>query len=79
MCGETNCQHVKFDPNTKKTLSNEDQAKLWSKIKEATTALRDRVEFLKELGRTAHQMDTDPEVIKLEAIVSGLWTQFRKL
>lgn len=76
MCGETNCKHTKFDPNTKKTLGEEEQAQLWAKIKATRTAMAEHTAFLKEIGADAA---TDPQMIKLEATTKSLWDRFRKL
>lgn len=79
MCNDTNCQHVKFNPNAKKTLGIADQAALWADIKDTRKALEDRVEFLREIGRPEHFLGIDPQMIKLEAMTRSLWERFRKL
>jgi hypothetical protein len=79
MCREANCQHVKFDPNAKKSLSTEDQASLWADIKTARKALEARVAFLDGLGHDAAMMAADGQMIKLEALTRGLWSRFRVL
>lgn len=79
MCREPNCQHVKFDPNTTKTLSTEDQAALWADIKAARKALEARVAFLRELGTPDHHTHIDPQMIKLEGLTRSLWARFRRL
>jgi hypothetical protein len=79
MCSEANCQHVKFDPNSKKSLATEDQAALWADIKATRKALEARVAFLKDLEVFAEQRAQDPQMIKLEALTKSLWTRFRVL
>jgi hypothetical protein len=79
MCSEANCQHVKYDPNSKKSLSTEDQAALWSDIKTARKALEARVAFLDGLGHDAAMMAADGQMIKLEALTKSLWARFRVL
>jgi hypothetical protein len=76
MCNATNCQHTKFDPNANKTLSNEDQASLWAKIKATRKAMAEHTAFLKDIGANAA---TDPQMQKLEATTRDLWDRFRKL
>lgn len=79
MCSEANCSHVKFDPNSTKTLTTEDQSALWADIKDARTALQARVAFLDALGHDAATMAADGQMIKLEALTRSLWTRFRVL
>lgn len=80
MCSEANCQHVKYDPNARKSLSTEDQASLWADIKAARKAMTERMEFLKELGMFGDaRFSSDPQMIKLEALTKSLWTRFRVL
>lgn len=76
MCGEPNCQHTKFDPNTTKSLSTEDQASLWSKIKATRREMTAHVDML---TRTGTDPAKDRHMAKLENITRNLWTQFRKL
>jgi hypothetical protein len=76
MCNATNCQHTKFDPNANKTLSTEDQAALWSRIKATRKAMAEHTAFLKDIGGDAAG---DPQMIKLEATTRDLWSRFRKL
>jgi hypothetical protein len=80
MCGETNCQHAKFDPNNKKTLALADQAALWADIKATREAMGARIKFLKELGLFGEErFASDPQMIKLEAMTRSLWARFRVL
>lgn len=79
MCSEANCGHVKYDPNSNKTLSTEGQAALWSDIKAARKALEARVAFLDGLGHDAAMMAADGQMIKLEVLTRSLWTRFRVL
>jgi hypothetical protein len=79
VCSEANCQHVKFDPNSKKSLTTEDQASLWADIKATRKALEARVAFLDGLGHDAAMMAADGQMIKLEALTRGLWSRFRVL
>lgn len=79
MCSAANCQHVKFNPNSKKSLSTEDQASLWADIKTARKALEARVEFLREMGHPEDMLHIDPKLIKLEALTKSLWARFRVL
>jgi hypothetical protein len=79
MCGETNCQHAKFDPNTKKTLGEDEQAQIWADIKTTRAKMTERIAFLKELEVFGEQRALDPQIIKLEAITKSLWERFRKL
>jgi hypothetical protein len=76
MCSEANCQHTRFDPNANKTLSTEDQAALWSRIKATRKAMAEHTAFLKDIGGDAAG---DPQMIKLEATTRDLWSRFRKL
>jgi hypothetical protein len=76
MCGESNCQHTRFDPNANKTLSNEDLAALWTRIKATRKAMAEHTAFLKDIGANAA---TDPQMQKLEATTRDLWDRFRKL
>lgn len=79
MCSETNCQHVKFDPNATKTLSTEDQAAIWADIKETQNALNARQSFLEVLGMDLATQMADSQYIKLSGLLTGLWTRFRVL
>jgi hypothetical protein len=80
MCGLTDCQHAKFDPNTNKTLGVEEQAQLWADIKTTRKAMDARIKFLKELGLFGEErFASDPQMIKLEAMTRSLWAQFRVL
>jgi hypothetical protein len=79
MCSEANCQHVRFDPNSKKSLTTEDQASIWADIKETRKTLEARVAFLDALGHDAAMMAADGQMIKLEAMTKSLWTRFRVL
>lgn len=79
MCGETNCKHVKFDPNTKKTLGEDEQAQLWADIKTARAKMTERIAFLTELGLDDINIAADDLIIKMEATTKRLWERFRKL
>jgi hypothetical protein len=79
MCSEANCQHVKYDPNSKKSLTTEDQAALWADIKTARKALEARVAFLREMEHPEDMLHIDPKLIKLEALTRSLWARFRVL
>lgn len=76
MCSNCDC---KYDPNSKKTLTTEDQASLWADIKATRKALEARVAFLGSLGFDAVQTATDGQMIKLEALTKSLWARFRVL
>jgi hypothetical protein len=67
---------MKFDPNSTKTLSIEDQAALWGDIKATRKAMTERVQFLVGIGGVLAE---DPQMIKLEATTKSLWARFRKL
>lgn len=79
MCNATNCQHVKFDPNSKKTLTTEDQAALWSDIKTTRKALEARQSFLQGLEMDQATIEADDRFIKLSGLLAGLWARFRVL
>lgn len=76
MCNSCDC---KFDPNSKKTLTTEDQAALWADIKATRKALEARQSFLEGLGLDLASQAADSQMIKLEGLTAALWTRFRKL
>jgi hypothetical protein len=79
MCRETNCQHVKFNPNKTATLTTEDLSALWSDIKSARKALEARQSFLQGLEMDQATIEADDRFIKLSGLLAGLWTRFRVL
>jgi hypothetical protein len=79
MCGDANCQHVKFDPNSKKTLGEVEQAQLWADIKKTREKMTERIAFLTELGLDDINIASDDLIIKQEAMTKSLWERFRKL
>lgn len=76
MCSEANCSHVKYDPNSRKTLGDEEQAALWASIKATRKAMTEHTAFLAEIGGVSSE---DPQMIKLEAMTKSLWARFRVL
>lgn len=76
MCREPSCTHTKFDPNATKSLSTEDQASLWSRIKAVRREMTAHVEML---TRTGTDQAKDRHLAKLENTTRNLWAQFRKL
>jgi hypothetical protein len=76
MCREPNCQHTKYDPNATKTLSTEDQSKLWSQIKAVRREMTAHVDML---TRTGTDQSKDRHLAKLENTTRNLWERFRKL